>query len=147
NIRKTSPNTRNQAYVQEGRIDVQNKGVGRNVGSSVNASRNIGYDANVPRAVGNSGSSSRVVGNAPRVVGNATRVTGSNNVNVGNTQNVKCYNCNGRGYYAKECPQPRVGDSNYFKEQILLAKNDEAGIALTEKENDFFADIMFDEEQ
>ncbi|GJS01829.1 hypothetical protein Tco_0318337 [Tanacetum coccineum] len=66
----TSSNTRNQTYVQGGRIDVHGKSIGyardtgRNVGSSRNASRSVGYAvANTTRVVGNSGSTSRVAGN------------------------------------------------------------------------------------
>nr|GEZ95808.1 Gag-Pol polyprotein [Tanacetum cinerariifolium]GFA12069.1 Gag-Pol polyprotein [Tanacetum cinerariifolium] len=59
----------------------------------------------------------------------------------GNTSTVKCYNCSGKGHYARNCPNPRVWDSKYFMEQILLAKQDEAGIILTDEQNDFlFAD-------
>ncbi|GJZ16611.1 hypothetical protein Tco_0552734 [Tanacetum coccineum] len=43
-------------------------------------------------------------------------------------------------------PKPMVKDSNYFKEQVLLAKKDDTGIDLTEEENDFLVDVMLDEE-
>nr|GEY00674.1 hypothetical protein [Tanacetum cinerariifolium] len=38
---------------------------------------------------------------------------------------------------ARSCPKPRVRDSKYFQEQMLLAKKDEADIPLNYKENDF----------
>ncbi|GJT44212.1 MAK10-like protein [Tanacetum coccineum] len=60
---------------------------------------------------------------------------------------VKCYNCNEKGHLANVCPKPRVRDSNYFKEQMLLAKKDEAGIALTKEENDFLLTDVNDEEK
>ncbi|GJU10127.1 hypothetical protein Tco_1132523 [Tanacetum coccineum] len=42
---------------------------------------------------------------------------------------------------------PRVWDSKYFMEQMLLAKQDEAGVILTDKHNDFlFADASRMEE-
>ncbi|GJW22834.1 hypothetical protein Tco_0033456 [Tanacetum coccineum] len=44
----------------------------------------------------------------------------------------------GKGHYARTCPKPRVRDSKYFMEQMLLAKQDEAGVILTDKQNDFF---------
>nr|GEX27669.1 hypothetical protein [Tanacetum cinerariifolium] len=48
---------------------------------------------------------------------------------------------NGKGHYARNCPKPRVQDSKYFMEQMLLAKQDEAGVILTDEQNDFlFAD-------
>ncbi|GKC43286.1 hypothetical protein Tco_1061008 [Tanacetum coccineum] len=42
-----------------------------------------------------------------------------------------------KGYYAHNFPKPRVQDSKYFMEQILLAKQDEAGVILTDEHNDF----------
>ncbi|GKF27264.1 hypothetical protein Tco_0083158, partial [Tanacetum coccineum] len=37
----------------------------------------------------------------------------------------------------RNCPKPRFRDSKYFKEQMLLAKQDEAGVILTDEQNDF----------
>ncbi|GJW20370.1 retrovirus-related pol polyprotein from transposon TNT 1-94 [Tanacetum coccineum] len=54
-----------------------------------------------------------------------------------NTSTVQCYNYSGKGHYAKNCPKPRVRDSKYFMEQMLLAKQDEAGVILTDEQNDF----------
>ncbi|GKA77048.1 hypothetical protein Tco_0783509 [Tanacetum coccineum] len=51
------------------------------------------------------------------------------------------------GHYARNCPKPRVRDSKYFMEQMLLAKQDEAGVILTDEQNDFlFADASRMEE-
>ncbi|GJV06288.1 uncharacterized mitochondrial protein-like protein [Tanacetum coccineum] len=44
----------------------------------------------------------------------------------GTVANVQCYNCNEKGLYARNCPNPRVRDLKYFMEQMLLAKQDEA---------------------
>ncbi|GJY99424.1 integrase, catalytic region, zinc finger, CCHC-type containing protein [Tanacetum coccineum] len=57
-----------------------------------------------------------------------------------NTLTIQCYNCNGKGHYARNCPEPRVRDSKYFMEQMLLAKKDEAGVILTNEQNDFLFD-------
>ncbi|GKB55912.1 putative reverse transcriptase domain-containing protein [Tanacetum coccineum] len=57
--------------------------------------------------------------------------------NSGNTSTVQCYNCSRKGHYARNCPKPRVRDSKYFMEQMLLAKQDEAGVILTDEHNDF----------
>ncbi|GJT84058.1 gag-pol polyprotein [Tanacetum coccineum] len=46
--------------------------------------------------------------------------------NSKNGPNVQCYNCNAKGHYARDCPKPRVRNSKYFQEQMLLAKKDEA---------------------
>ncbi|GJS12070.1 hypothetical protein Tco_0368866 [Tanacetum coccineum] len=40
-------------------------------------------------------------------------------------------------YYARNCPKPKLLDSKYFMEQMLLAKQDEAGVTLTDEHNDF----------
>nr|GEW33745.1 integrase, catalytic region, zinc finger, CCHC-type, peptidase aspartic, catalytic [Tanacetum cinerariifolium] len=42
------------------------------------------------------------------------------------------------GHYAHNCPQPRVQDLKYFMEQMLLAKQDEAGVILIDEHNNFF---------
>nr|GEX77488.1 hypothetical protein [Tanacetum cinerariifolium] len=42
----------------------------------------------------------------------------------------------GKGHYARNYPKPRVQDSKYFMEQMLLAKQDEAGVILTDEQND-----------
>ncbi|GJV72870.1 gag-pol polyprotein [Tanacetum coccineum] len=66
----------------------------------------------------------------------------------GNAHNVQCYNCNEKGHYERVCPNPRVHDSNYFKEQMLLAKKDEDVIDLNIKENDFLlADVHIANEE
>ncbi|GJT52921.1 integrase, catalytic region, zinc finger, CCHC-type containing protein [Tanacetum coccineum] len=53
----------------------------------------------------------------------------------------------GKGHYARNCPKPRVRDSKYFMEQMLLAKQEEADVILTDEQNDFlFADASRMEE-
>ncbi|GJS25271.1 retrovirus-related pol polyprotein from transposon TNT 1-94 [Tanacetum coccineum] len=65
----------------------------------------------------------------------------------GNTSTGQCYNCGGTGHYARNYPKPRVCDSKYFMEQMLLAKQDEAGVILFDEQNDFlFADASRIEE-
>ncbi|GJX80834.1 integrase, catalytic region, zinc finger, CCHC-type containing protein [Tanacetum coccineum] len=65
----------------------------------------------------------------------------------GTAVNVQCYNCSEKGHYACNCPNPRVHDSKYFMEQMLLAKHDEAGVILTDDHNDFlFVDASWMEE-
>nr|GEX29820.1 copia protein [Tanacetum cinerariifolium] len=69
------------------------------------------------------------------------------NSSSGNTLTVQCYNYGGKGHYARNCPKPRVWDSKYFIEQMLLAKQDDAEVILTDEQNDFlFADALWMEE-
>ncbi|GJY54949.1 hypothetical protein Tco_0446613 [Tanacetum coccineum] len=58
-------------------------------------------------------------------------------------KNVQCYNCNGKGHYAREFPKPTVRDAKYFREQMLLATKDEAGVHLDKEENDFMLDNAY----
>ncbi|GKD95068.1 reverse transcriptase domain-containing protein, partial [Tanacetum coccineum] len=51
--------------------------------------------------------------------------------------NVRCYNCNGKGHYARDYPKPRVRDAKYFRVQMLLATKHEAEVNLDTEENDF----------
>ncbi|GJZ12024.1 hypothetical protein Tco_0546783 [Tanacetum coccineum] len=53
------------------------------------------------------------------------------------TVNVQCYNSSKKGHYAHNCLNLRVRDSKYFMEQMLLAKQDEAGVIFTDEQNDF----------
>ncbi|GKA09519.1 retrovirus-related pol polyprotein from transposon TNT 1-94 [Tanacetum coccineum] len=60
--------------------------------------------------------------------------------------NVQCYNCNGKGHYARDCPKPRVRDAKYFREQMLIAMKDEAESNLNDEENDFMLNKAYGDE-
>nr|GEV09946.1 retrovirus-related Pol polyprotein from transposon TNT 1-94 [Tanacetum cinerariifolium] len=68
---------------------------------------------------------------------NQVVIQGDKNSSLGNTSTVQCYNSSGKGHYARNYPKPRVWDSKYFMEQMLLAKQDEARVILTDEQNDF----------
>nr|GEW87968.1 hypothetical protein [Tanacetum cinerariifolium] len=68
-------------------------------------------------------------------VGNTNRTLWT--TSLGSALNVQCYNCSEKGHYARNYPKPRVRDSKYFMEHMLLAKQDEAGVTLTDEQNDF----------
>ncbi|GJS55634.1 retrovirus-related pol polyprotein from transposon TNT 1-94 [Tanacetum coccineum] len=83
--------------------------------------------------------------NAQNETGNVQRTLRT--PSSGNTSTVQCYNCSGKGHYARNCPKPRVRDSKYFMVQMLLEKQDKAGVILTDEQNDFlFVDALRMEE-
>ncbi|GJT93667.1 integrase, catalytic region, zinc finger, CCHC-type containing protein [Tanacetum coccineum] len=73
--------------------------------------------------------------NAPNETGNVQRTLRTSS--SGNTSTVQCYNCSGKGHYARNCPKPRVRDSKYFMEQMLLEKKMKLRVVLTESRHDF----------
>ncbi|GKF25183.1 retrovirus-related pol polyprotein from transposon TNT 1-94, partial [Tanacetum coccineum] len=72
--------------------------------------------------------------NNARGNGVAGNVGGQNRggiVNPGQAKPIKCYNCNGQGHIARECPWPkRLQDSDYFKDKMLLMQAQENGVVL-----------------
>ncbi|GJZ56771.1 polynucleotide 5'-hydroxyl-kinase NOL9 [Tanacetum coccineum] len=60
---------------------------------------------------------------------------------------IQCYNCNEKFHYARECSKPRVCDSKIFREHMLLATKDKAGINLDDEENDFMLMNAFGDEK
>nr|GEU69943.1 hypothetical protein [Tanacetum cinerariifolium] len=124
---RTSSNIRNQAVIQGDQVNIQSS-------NSSNAGRN-NRCAYVQE---------EVVEGANEVV-NVQRTL--QNSSSRNTPTVQCYNCSEKAHYARNCPKPRVWDSKYFMKQMLLAKQDEAGVILTDEQNDFlFADASRMEE-
>ncbi|GJV61121.1 hypothetical protein Tco_1467221 [Tanacetum coccineum] len=70
---------------------------------------------------------------------------GNANKNAGRNRN-QGFNAGNAGHYARECQKPKVRDSKYFREQMLLAMKDEAGSNLSNEENDFMLDTSYGEE-
>ncbi|GJS32491.1 retrovirus-related pol polyprotein from transposon TNT 1-94 [Tanacetum coccineum] len=127
---RASSNTRNQAVVQGDRVNIQNRNSG-NVGRN---NRRAYVQGEVVEGM----NATNETANVQRIVRTPT---------PGNTSTGQCYNCGGKGHYARNYPKPRVRDSKYFMEQMLLAKQDEAGVILTDEQNDFlFADASRMEE-
>ncbi|GJY90777.1 retrovirus-related pol polyprotein from transposon TNT 1-94 [Tanacetum coccineum] len=127
---RASSNTRNQAIIQGDMVNIQSKKPGINGRNS--------RRAYVQEEIVEGMKPPKETRNVPR-----TLQTPSS----GNNSTVQCYNCSGKGHYARNYPKPRVHDSKYFMEQMLLAKQDESGIILTDEQHDFlFADASRMEE-
>ncbi|GKF79198.1 retrovirus-related pol polyprotein from transposon TNT 1-94 [Tanacetum coccineum] len=61
-------------------------------------------------------------------------------INPGQAKPIKCYNCNGLGNIARECPRPkRLQDSDYFKDKMLLMQAQESEAVLDEEQSLFLA--------
>ncbi|GJZ83698.1 retrovirus-related pol polyprotein from transposon TNT 1-94 [Tanacetum coccineum] len=54
-----------------------------------------------------------------------------------------CYNCHGKGHIANQCSaKKKVKDSKLFKDKMLLAQAQEAGVVLNDEQQDFLADSL-----
>ncbi|GJR90100.1 retrovirus-related pol polyprotein from transposon TNT 1-94 [Tanacetum coccineum] len=118
---RTSSNARNKATVQDGRVVVQDVR-GR-------------YNANNQ---GKPFQRNNTRGNV--VAGNVGGQNRGGIINPGPAKPIKCYNCNGLGHIARECPRPkRLQDSDYFKDKMLLMQAQENGAVLDEEQSLFLA--------
>ncbi|GJW13554.1 retrovirus-related pol polyprotein from transposon TNT 1-94 [Tanacetum coccineum] len=61
--------------------------------------------------------------------------------NSGQQRVVKCFNCQGEGHMARQCPKPkRKRDATWFRDKVLLVEAQGSGKVLNEEELEFLAD-------
>ncbi|GJT31380.1 retrovirus-related pol polyprotein from transposon TNT 1-94 [Tanacetum coccineum] len=66
--------------------------------------------------------------------------TGGNN--SGQQRVVKCFNCQGEGHMARQCPKPkRKRDATWFRDKVLLVEAQGNGKVLNKEELEFLADL------
>nr|GEX52018.1 retrovirus-related Pol polyprotein from transposon TNT 1-94 [Tanacetum cinerariifolium] len=86
----------------------------------------------------------RVIQNAvqsnPNGNGNLVASHAKGNATGHNGNQIRCYNCRGVGYFAKNCTvRPRRRDAAYLQTQLLIAQKEQAGIQLQAEELDLMA--------
>ncbi|GJW89199.1 retrovirus-related pol polyprotein from transposon TNT 1-94 [Tanacetum coccineum] len=74
--------------------------------------------------------------------GTRANISGIGENNSGQQRVVKCFNCQGEGHMARQCPKPkRKRDATWFRDKVLLVKAQENGKVLNDEELEFFADL------
>ncbi|GJZ72476.1 integrase, catalytic region, zinc finger, CCHC-type containing protein [Tanacetum coccineum] len=90
-----------------------------------------------------SGRQNRGQGNNARgavAAGNGAFQNRIGNASPGQAKPIKCYNCNGIGYIARQCTHPkRKQNSKYFEDKMLLMQAQENGVVLDEEQLLFIA--------
>ncbi|GJY45946.1 integrase, catalytic region, zinc finger, CCHC-type containing protein [Tanacetum coccineum] len=132
-IKDQKLNARNQAVIKDGHVDIQSKNAGYARNGNRNARRTNGNQA--------TNAHNGLVQSIDEYEQNVQRVPRTNSTS--GKINVQCYNYKGKGYYARECPKPRVRDAKYFREQMLLATKDEVRVHLDVEENNFMLDNAY----
>ncbi|GKB62927.1 reverse transcriptase domain-containing protein, partial [Tanacetum coccineum] len=68
-------------------------------------------------------------------------ILGTGGNNSGQQRVMKCFNCQGEGHMARQCPKPkRRRDATWFRDKVLLVEAQGNGKVLNEEELEFLAD-------
>ncbi|GJU96409.1 retrovirus-related pol polyprotein from transposon TNT 1-94 [Tanacetum coccineum] len=74
--------------------------------------------------------------------GTRTNTSGTGGDYSGQQRVVKCFNCQGEGHMARQCPKPkRKRDATWFRDTVILVEAQENGKVLNEEELEFLADL------
>ncbi|GJU20426.1 retrovirus-related pol polyprotein from transposon TNT 1-94 [Tanacetum coccineum] len=73
--------------------------------------------------------------------GTRANISGMGGNNLGQQRVMKCFNCQGEGHMARQCPKPkRKRGATWFRDKVLLVEAQENGKVLNEEELEFLAD-------
>nr|GEW53058.1 hypothetical protein [Tanacetum cinerariifolium] len=73
--------------------------------------------------------------------GTRANISGTGGNNSGQQRVVKCFNCQGEGHMARQCPKPkRKRDATWFRDKVLLVEAQGSGKVLNEEEFEILAD-------
>ncbi|GJS29069.1 reverse transcriptase domain-containing protein [Tanacetum coccineum] len=73
--------------------------------------------------------------------GTRANTSGTGGNYSGQQRVVKCFNCQGEGHMARQCPKPkRKRDATWFRDKVLLVEAQGNGKVLNEEELEFLAD-------
>ncbi|GKG50973.1 retrovirus-related pol polyprotein from transposon TNT 1-94, partial [Tanacetum coccineum] len=71
-----------------------------------------------------------------------TNVSGIGGNNSCQQRVVKCFNCQGEGHMARQCPKPKKKkDATWFRDKVLLVETQGSSKVLNEEELEFLADL------
>nr|GEV37471.1 uncharacterized mitochondrial protein AtMg00810-like [Tanacetum cinerariifolium] len=73
--------------------------------------------------------------------GTRANISGTRGHNSGQQRVVKCFNCQGEGHMARQCPKPkRNKDATWFRDNVLLVEAQRSSKVLNDEELAFLAD-------
>ncbi|GKD61069.1 retrovirus-related pol polyprotein from transposon TNT 1-94 [Tanacetum coccineum] len=126
---RISSNTRNQAVVQDGRVDIQTKNASYGGNANTIAGRNRTQGFNV------GDESNQIIQRVPRTESTPGKA------------NVQCYNCNEKGHYARESQKPKAVSQVHASSKVLeqVSHGKRKTIIQTMDDDQIDSNIIFDD--